>query len=66
MFSLDTYEKGNAIDISWHIDDVKSLDKTLTDGQAREVLANFNNHHESSMESMWDDLQYHIDELRSK
>jgi hypothetical protein len=66
MFSKKTYDSGNAIEISWHIDDVKSLDNTLTDEQAREVLARFDHHHEASMETMWDDLKFHIDLYREE
>lgn len=61
MFTKEEYDNGDAIAISWHIDDVKGLDGTLTDEEAREILANFNKHHEGSMEQMWHDLQYHID-----
>lgn len=64
MFSLKEYESGNAIAISWHIDDVKAIDDSLNDEQARQVLANFADHHEGSMESMWDDLQYHVNNFK--
>lgn len=66
MFALEEYENGNAVAISWHIDDVKSLDDTLTDEQAREILANFERHHEGSMETMWEDLQYHVDNWKEE
>lgn len=66
MFTKAEYDRGDAIAISWHIDDVKSLDDSLTDEQAREILANFERHHEGSMEQMWDDLQYHINEFNAK
>lgn len=64
MFSKETYERGDAIAISWHIDDVKEFDPKLTDDEAREILANFENHHEGSMESMWDDLQFHVNNFK--
>lgn len=52
--------------IVWSIEDVKELDESLTDEQALEVLKNFENHHEGSMEQMWLDLQYHLDEFKSE
>lgn len=57
-------EDPNSVAITWHIDDVKSLDNTLTDEQAREVLHNFANNHDSSQQSMWDDIKFHIDLLK--
>ncbi len=66
MFSKETYERGDAIAISWHIDDVKGLDSSLTDEQAREILARFEKHHEGSMEAMWWDLQFHIDNFKEE
>lgn len=63
MFTQAEYDRGDAIAISWHIDDVKSLDDTLTDKQAREILANFERNHDGSMEQMWQDLQFHVNEV---
>lgn len=56
-------DEDNKIAITWSIEDVKSLDASLTDEQAREVLHNFSRHHDGSMEQMWLDLQYHVDEF---
>lgn len=64
MFTQAEYDRGDAIAISWHIDDVKSLDDTLTNDQAREILASFERNHDGSMESMWNDLQYYLDKFR--
>lgn len=66
MFKQSTYDRGDAIAISWHIDDVKAIDDSLTDEQAREVLRRFENHHEGSMESMWWDLEFHVNELKER
>ena len=66
MFTQLEYDRGDAIAISWHIDDVKGLDSNLTDEEARQVLANFEKHHEGSMESMWADLQFHVDNFKEK
>lgn len=64
MFTQDKYNRGDAIAISWHIEDVKAIDNDLTDEQARKVLANFAKHHDGSMEQMWVDLEYHVGEFK--
>jgi len=61
MFTKETYNKGNAIAFSWHIDDVKSIQNSLTDEQAREILARFENNHNGSHEAMWEDLRLSVD-----
>lgn len=66
MFTKEEYERGDAVAFSWHIDDVKGLDSSLTDEEAREILANFDNHHEGSQEAMWYDLEYHINEFKEE
>lgn len=73
MFTKAEYENGDAIAISWHIDDVMSIEPrsgdlkdALTEDEARQVLANFERHHEGSMESMWEDLKYHADLVREE
>lgn len=66
MFTIDTYEKGDAIAFSWHIDDVKSIDSSLTDEQAREVLSNFNSYHDGSQEAMWEDLKINVNWYKEK
>ena len=60
------FDPKTQIAIIWSIEDVKSLDDTLTDEQAFEVLQNFEHHHEGSMEQMWHDLQYHVDEYKEE
>lgn len=59
-------EEADKISLVWSIEDVKSLDSTLTDEECREVLRNFERHHEGSMEQMWLDLRYHIDCLKEE
>ncbi len=61
LFDKEVYEWGDAIAISFHIDDVKGLDDTLTDEQARDILSRFERHHEGSDEALWEDLKLHID-----
>lgn len=64
MYTLETYERGDAVAFSWHIDDVKGFDPSLTDEEAREILKNFERHHDGSQQAMWDDLEYHVDEFK--
>lgn len=69
MFTQAEYDRGDAISFSWHIDDVKRIDSTLTDEQAREVLQNFVDYHDGSQEAMWEDLELNVNwynEKRSK
>ncbi len=66
MFTKEEYERGDAVAFSWHIDDVKGLDNGLTDEQAREILSNFERRHDGSQESMWEDLQLHVDMFKGK
>ena len=63
MFTQAEYDRGDAVAFSWHKDDFKKIDPDLKDEQARQVLANFEKHHEGSQEAMWLDLEYHVDEL---
>ena len=72
-FDIEEYERGNAIALSWHIQDVLALEPesgdlkdALTEDEAREVLRNFERHHEGSQDSMWVDLKYHADLVREK
>lgn len=58
------FDPTRQIAIVWDIDDVKGLDDSVSDAQAMEVLRNFERHHEGSMEQMWYDLQYHLDEVK--
>ena len=53
-FSRETIEKGDAIAVYWHIDDVKSLKNDLTDEQARQILATLKHRHDASIGVNWD------------
>ena len=66
MFTQETYDRGDAIAFTWHIDDVKSIDPALTDEQAREVLKNFEEYHDGSHEAMWEDLKTNVQWYREK
>lgn len=52
------------ISIVWSIEDVKSLDDSLTDDECREILQAAVNNHDATIGINWDVLQYHIDELK--
>lgn len=56
----DGVKMGDTISFTWSIEDVKSIDSSLTDDEAREILANFESHHEGSMDAMWQDLDLHV------
>ena len=64
MFRLSDYEDGLAIAISWHVDDVISLDSSLSVEQAKTILKSFENNHDGSMNQLWQDLQYHVNEYK--
>lgn len=66
LFDREVYERGDAIAISFHIEDLQYIDDTLTDQEAREVLARFEKHHEGSDESLWEDIKLHIDMYREE
>lgn len=48
----------------WSIEDLQGLDDTLSDQDAWEILQRFESHHEGSMDSMWYDLSFHIDDYK--
>lgn len=54
------------IDSSWWIDDVKSLDESLTDEQCREILQAVNNNHDATVGINWDVLQAEIDSYKEE
>ena len=56
-----TPEDRDTIAISWHIDDVKNLDDSLTDEQCREVLQSVKYNHDAILGVNWDTIQYCID-----
>lgn len=54
----------NFINIQWHIDDVKRLDDSLTDNQARQVLQAVHNNHNADIGVNWDTINYWINEIK--
>lgn len=48
---------GDSIDITWNIEDVKSVRPDLTDEQAREVLRFAKRHHDSNVGISWEVLE---------
>ena len=47
----------------WHIDDVKSLDETLTDEEAQEVLQIVGRKHDCNIGINWDFLAYWVNHV---
>jgi len=60
--AVKNFDDKKQIAIIWSIEDVKSLDDTLTDDQAFMVLQAFELNHDGSMLAMWEDLQLSLDE----
>lgn len=55
VFDVDALAKQpDTIEISWHIDDVKHQDETLTDEQALEVLHLIKNNHDATIGVNWE------------
>ena len=52
------------ISISWHIDDVKSLDESLSDDDCRVILQRAEHDHDATIGINWEVLQYYIDEYK--
>jgi hypothetical protein len=58
-------ELPNEIHISWHIDDVKSIAKDLTDDECREVLQLAKDNHDATIGINWDTLEIWAREVRN-
>lgn len=56
----------NSITISWHIEDVQSLDDSLTDVEAFEVLCRAKHNHDATVGINWDVLEFWVDEVVSE
>jgi hypothetical protein len=62
--------KGDAINISWHIDDVKALghesgfedENELTDEECRDILTSIERKHDATIGINWDVIQVYIDD----
>jgi len=54
----------NTISITWEIEDVKQLDSTLTDNQAREVLRLAKHYHDRNIGINWVVLKLWIEEVK--
>lgn len=49
------------IHITWHIDDIKSRDATLTDEECREILSTLERKHDAGIGINWDVIDAAID-----
>ena len=54
------------ITISWNVDDVLSLDDTLTTDQCIEVLEKAENNHDANHGISWDTLSSYIDDVKEE
>jgi len=54
----------NSISIVWHIDDIKEVDNTLTNDQARKVLQVLKKTHDASVGINWEVISYTIDAMK--
>lgn len=56
-------ENNNTIQISRHIDDVKSVDASLSDDQCREVLRLLKKNHDANIGINWDVIKITIERM---
>lgn len=54
----------NSIAIFWHIDDIKEVDASLTDAQARQVLQRLKSGHDASIGVTWEVIACVIDAMK--
>lgn len=54
------------ISISWHIDDVKSIAKDLTDDECRQVLQLAKDGHDATLGINWDVLEVIAENVREE
>ncbi|MEK9575725.1 MAG: hypothetical protein VW166_05370 [Gammaproteobacteria bacterium] len=54
----------NQISINWHVDDVLSVDDTLTEKEALQVLHLLKDNHNASIGINWDVIEETISELK--
>jgi hypothetical protein len=57
--------EGRVIRIEWGIEDVQSLDCTLTDEEAREVLSAVKQRHDCNIGITWDFIQFYVDDYNA-
>lgn len=59
-----TYNSADQIKIVWDVDDVLSLDTTLTKEQCREVLRLAKKYHDATQGINWDVIEAHISTVK--
>jgi hypothetical protein len=52
-----------SIEITWHINDVHSLEEGMSNDEAFEVLCRAKQYHNAEIGINWDVIQYYIDEV---
>ena len=53
------------INISWHIEDVQSVDESLTDDEARQVLQLIKEKHDANIGVNWETIDVFIEYYKS-
>lgn len=61
---MDNKNLPDEISITWHIEDVKSLDESLTDQDAKEILQYVNRRHDATIGVNWDMIQSCVNEWK--
>ena len=56
--------EANEISITWHIEDIKSQDSSLTDNQAREILHELKDRHDANIGINWEVIDIYIDNFK--
>ena len=56
--------EANEISITWHIEDIKGQDSSLTDDQAREILHELKHRHDANIGINWEVIDIYIDNFK--
>lgn len=64
FINYERYIMENQISINWHVDDVLSVDETLTQSEARQVLYLLKHNHDASIGINWNVIQDVINQLK--
>ena len=54
------------ISLRWYVTDVQALDSSLTDNDAREILARVKISHDADVGVNWEVIQFHIDDYKEQ
>lgn len=62
--AIEEMQSGEAVVSGWHVDDVLSLDDSLTREEAKEILESADHNHDASIGINWDVLETLIDNFK--